>query len=223
MKIKWYGHTCFRIEGEDIVVVTRRIDSYVSGAAHPEDVRRAVEAARAKQRLLKRLPKLDADKRLSGVDADTVLWTMMEHTDRVAQGEADPEDLVEEISILGVPEDTDWGDYGGWTAGKVRAGIEAIASATDEDLEELLEVVTVEASRQLIGARKAVDQVEKDLEKMSRQRLLPDEKTLEKVARYEAHLSRGLYKALHELEALQTRRLGGSAPLARLDVQGLET
>ena len=56
---------------------------------------------------------------------------------------------------------------------------------------------------------------------MSRECLLPDEKTLEKVARYEAHLSRGLYKAMHELETLQTRRSGGSAPLARLDVDGL--
>ena len=105
----------------------------------------------------------------------------------------------------------------------MRAGIEAIANATDEDPEELLEVATTWASGKIIGARGAVDRVEQDLEKMSRERLLPDEKTLEKVARYEAHLSRGLYKALHELEALQTRRLGGSAPLARLDVQGLET
>lgn len=32
---------------------------------------------------------------------------------------------------------------------------------------------------------------------MSRERLLPDEKTLEKVARYEAHLSRLFHKALH--------------------------
>jgi hypothetical protein len=47
------------------------------------------------------------------------------------------------------------------------------------------------------------------------------EKALEKAARYEAHLSRQLYKATHELEALQARRKGGSAPLARLDVQGL--
>jgi hypothetical protein len=52
---------------------------------------------------------------------------------------------------------------------------------------------------------------------MSRERLLPDDKTLEKVARYEAHLSRGLYKVLHELEALQARRTGitrrpGSSP-----------
>ena len=63
--------------------------------------------------------------------------------------------------------------------------------------------------------------MEQDLERMSRERLLPDEKTLEKVARYEAHLSRGLYKAIHELEALQARRSGGATPLARLDVDGL--
>ena len=41
------------------------------------------------------------------------------------------------------------------------------------------------------------------------------------VACYEAHLSSGLYKAIHELEALQARRTGGAAPLARLDVDGL--
>ncbi len=33
---------------------------------------------------------------------------------------------------------------------------------------------------------------------------MPDEKALEKISRYEAHLSRQLYAALHELEALQT-------------------
>jgi len=184
-------------------------------------VRRALEAARTKQRLLKRLPKLKADKRLSGFDADTILWEVMEYADPVAEGDVVPEDLVEEISIPGVPEGTDWEDYGEWTAEAVRAGIEAIASATDEDPEELLEVATAGASRNLIGAKAAVDRVEQDLEKMSRERLLPDEKTLEKVARYEAHLSRGLYKALHELEALQARRVGGPAPLARLDVDGL--
>lgn len=61
----------------------------------------------------------------------------------------------------------------------------------------------------------------RDLERMSRERLLPSVEVLEKVARYEAHLSRLLYKAMHEIEALQTRRLGGSTPLARLDVDGL--
>jgi hypothetical protein len=30
-----------------------------------------------------------------------------------------------------------------------------------------------------------------------------------------------MFKALHELEALQVRRSGGASPLARLDVDGL--
>ena len=46
---------------------------------------------------------------------------------------------------------------------------------------------------------------------MGRERLLPDEKTLEKIARYEAHLSCQLYQAMHELEALQAKRAGGAA------------
>ncbi len=56
---------------------------------------------------------------------------------------------------------------------------------------------------------------------MRRERILPDEKALEKISRYETHQTRRLYHALQELQALQTRRLGGDAPLARLDVQGL--
>jgi hypothetical protein len=37
----------------------------------------------------------------------------------------------------------------------------------------------------------------------------------------EGHLSQLFHKTLHELEALQTKRSGGVAPLARLDVDGL--
>jgi hypothetical protein len=209
-------------KSEDDLADRRRFGSRVLGAAHPEDVRSNLKAARSDYRLLKRFPKLKDDKHLSSLDADRILWAVMEVTDRVAEGEVAPEDLLEEISIPGVPENTqEWEDYDGWTAGAVRAGIEAIASATEEEPAELLEVATDAARRSIIGKEQAAEQVERDLERMSRERLLPDEKALEKVARYEAHLSRGLYKAMHELEALQTRRTGGAAPLARLDVDGL--
>jgi hypothetical protein len=112
-------------------------------------------------------------------------------------------------------------DFEGWSAGTVRAGIETIAGATDEDPEELLEVATDSARRVVIRKEQASEQVERDLGRMARERLLPEEKTLEKVSRYEAHLSRLMFKALHELEALQVSRSGGAAPLARLDVDGL--
>ncbi len=85
----------------------------------------------------------------------------------------------------------------------------------------MLEHATDVARRDIIGKEQAAQQVAQNLERMGRERLLPRVEILEKVSRYGAHLSRGLYKALHELEALQARRQGGSAPLARLDVDGL--
>lgn len=48
--------------------------------------------------------------------------------------------------------------------------------------------------------------------------LLPDDRALEMLMRYEGHLSRLLNHALHELEALQDRRRGNATPLARLDI-----
>jgi hypothetical protein len=73
------------------------------------------------------------------------------------------------------------------------ADVEAID--TDENPEELFELATDSARRDIFGKEQAAEQVERDLERMGRERLLPEEK----VARYEAHLSRGLHKALHEL------------------------
>jgi hypothetical protein len=72
------------------------------------------------------------------------------------------------------------------------------------------------------SAELKAEQVEGEIDVMSRERILPDDKTLEKIARYEAHLSRQLYQALHELENLQKHRTTGEGgPLTRLDVQGL--
>jgi hypothetical protein len=49
--------------------------------------------------------------------------------------------------------------------------------------------------------------------------MLPDANTLQKITRYEAHLSRQLLQALHELQRLQAGRGGQSVPLpAALDV-----
>jgi hypothetical protein len=62
------------------------------------------------------------------------------------------------------------------------------------------------------------DQAEAIKERMSRERLLPPENVINKVTRYEAHLHRQLMQTLHELEAMQSRRLGAATPLARLDI-----
>ena len=56
-----------------------------------------------------------------------------------------------------------------------------------------------------------------DLESSSA-RLLPSPFDIDKIIRYEAHLSRQLYQALHELEAMRAERRGQAARLVRVDV-----
>jgi cell division septum initiation protein DivIVA len=229
--LSWRLHRVIRYETESIALSQEKLEEKlarkrhsaygfgsVSGPPHPQDVRVAYESARKTQRLLKKFPTFPDDKQLSAVEADSVLWAVWEQVDEEVE--------LEEVEIPGVPEAlnlealSEYEDVA-WTVSSVRAGISVIASHADKDAEELLDAATEEARRNVSRTKHRAQEVEQDLKDMSRERLLPDEKTLEKVARYEAHLSRGLYKAMHELEALQARRQGGSVPLARRDVDGL--
>jgi len=226
--LSWRLHRVIRYETESIALYQERVEDdlarerrFGSGPDHPEAVRGNAKSDRDDHRLLKRFPEMEDDKPLSALDADSVIWGVMECADKVAEGEVDSEELLESVSVPGLPDSDSWEGYKGWTAGLVRAVIEKVALATDEEPEALLEAAIRSAQWKAERSKLEAEKVERHLRNMAKERLLPDEKTLEKVARYEAHLSRGLYKALHELEALQVRRSGGAAPLARLDVDGL--
>jgi hypothetical protein len=164
------------------------------------------------------LAKLPDDKHLSDPDAASILDLVWAQTDEEVEAEEVrfPEEIPEWAGLEG-----DMAEWDGWTVSLVRECISAIASVAEQGEEELIEAALERARLDIISAKAAAERVEQDLARMSHQRLLPDEKTLEKVARYEAHLSRLFHKALHELEALQVRRAGGAAPLARLDVEGM--
>jgi hypothetical protein len=104
---------------------------------------------------------------------------------------------------------------------------------TTGDFSVLLELVGIERARaalerELHATQQNVALVEEALaayheataERQARAR--PDLDELAKLQRYEAHLERTLYRALHELEALQARRRGEAAPLGRIEVYGLD-
>jgi hypothetical protein len=228
--LSWRLHRVTRFERETIalsqekveedLMKRQRFDPSIPVAMHPQDVRMDHEEAKKTQRLLKKLFTLPADKRLSTDEAAHVLSAVWNRVDEEAG--------LEELEIPGIPEALDHPDLlfeydVPWTVSLVREGISVIAQAAGEDLEELLESATEGARLEVRRTKSEAERVERDLRDMSRERLLPDEMTLQKIARYEAHLSRGLYQAMHELEALQTKRSGGAAPLARIDVQGLES
>ena len=226
--LSWRLHRVTRYEQETIALSQEKVEEDLlkerqsfsrsaSESAHPQDVRVLHEVATKIHRLLKRLLALQGKKRLSSEDAGSVLLEVWEQVDEEVE--------LEKLEIPGIPQaalDPDLlleYDFP-WNVSLVRESISVIAQAAGETPEKLLEAATKEAHLKVIQAKSRAEEVERN---MSRERLLPDETTLQKIARYEAHLSRGLYQALHELEALQTKRSGMAAPLARLDVQGLES
>ena len=86
-------------------------------------------------------------------------------------------------------------------------------------VEALLEKLHTVASNEAKVAEEQAQKVQQQIVKRRRAKILPSADNLQKIGRYESHLSKEMYRALHELEALQERRIGGRSPLARLDVQ----
>ncbi len=105
---------------------------------------------------------------------------------------------AEKVSFPALPEDLElFEEFEGWTVGLVRECVGAIVSHAEAGPDKLLMAAVKDASRAVVRAKHDVEKVERDLMNTARDRLLPDKETLEKVARYEAHLSRGLYSVLH--------------------------
>ncbi len=232
--LSWRLHRVTRYETETISIAQEAIENDVherrqlmsafrGGSAldetHPDDIRFAARHYKQTHSALRRFPRLrhDQEKLLKEADAGAVVFGVYIQAKKAIGGEMD----VEALDLPGVPEDADIAELPAMKVADVWGCVEAFAAVASMDPEELLEAATEEAGYQARSAAIRKEDVEEEISRKSRERILPDEKTLEKVARYEAHLSRQMYQALHELEALQTRRLGGSAPLARLDVQGL--
>ena len=117
----------------------------------------------------------------------------------------------------------DWvKDYRDWTARQVRLAIQQIIGDARTTSVDAIAALAAYLREQVAAATAARDQAEIErIDRMRRLRLLPDEALLQKITRYEAHLNRQLYHALHELEAMKARRHDEAAPLARLDVHGI--
>lgn len=168
-----------------------------------------VEIMEAGLRAWTSVPGPNSNTELWSADAESMLWDV-ERAGGEELKNIKPPDFLD-----------DWESAGSivWTGRLLHKAIAAIAAHVGQEPEELLQEARAVAERDIRLAEQARDRFRSDLIELRRERLLPDEGTLNKIVKYEAHLNRQFYQALHELEALQTRRMGGQAPLARVDVQ----
>jgi hypothetical protein len=232
--LSWRLHRVTRYETEAIALSREKIEEDVHtmsrllrspgespyASTHPEDIRYEAKHNRKAHNALKRFPSLGADKTLKGEDASSVVWGVLMAARR-NQASIEGGEEIDAETLEGLPEGSDIYELPSMNAGDVRACVEEIALRAGVDADELLEAATDEARWDAAKAAGRKERTEEEVSRLQRERILPAEDTLQKVARYEAHLWRQLAQALHELEALQARRSGRPAPLARLDVQGI--
>jgi hypothetical protein len=192
------------------------LEGSLPGASRPEDIRFEAEDNRRMYDALRRFPSLEPGRTMKGEDASSVVWSVLMAAQRAIGERINAENL----HLPGVPGDAWIGELPAMKVGDVRGCVENIAQAADEAPEDLLEAATETARLISIYSEIKSEHVELAIGVKLRERILADDKTLEKIARYEAHLSRQLYQALHELENLQMHRTTGKgASLARLDLQ----
>ena len=153
------------------------------------------------------------------VPAGPAVWVVETAATRAGVDLYEDEDDAE---VVPVPE-PGWavGDFAltelAWTAGRVREYVAAVArharTTADGVWADLSDLVAERAAAARAKAERA--------DRHRRAHLLPPDRTLAKVARYEAGLERSLYRALHELQRLQQARAAGVpvTPPAAVEVE----
>jgi hypothetical protein len=125
---------------------------------------------------LKRLPSLEPGKVLKGEDASSIVHAVLMAAQRAIGEEID----VEHLDLPGVPEDASLEELPDMKAEDVRGCGQSIALAASQESERLLDIATDRARWEAQGAKDKVRRTEGEIDVMRQERLLPDDKTLEK-------------------------------------------
>ncbi len=182
----------------------------------PDELRAELRSHAALLRLLRRLVAMDDARAIAGEVAGAIL--------RQCGTVAGDNEKEFDLDVVDYPLAADfaWDDFPDITVATLRACIAAIADASRTASADLIAGAVYHYECEERGVRYRLEQAERTIGRWREARAVLEGPELEKVMRYEGHLHRQLLQTLHELEAMQARRAGQAAPLARLDVQGLE-
>jgi hypothetical protein len=171
----------------------------IAATTHPVDIRFEAAYTRRTDRAFRRFPQEKPDKVLRAEAAGAIVFGAYLAAKKARGGELD----LDNLDLPGITDD-DIYELPAMKVEDVRGCIEAFATAASVDPDELFEAAAYEAGCEARGAAFKKEDMERDLSRKERERILPDGDTLQKIARYEAHLSRQLYQALHALEVLRS-------------------
>jgi hypothetical protein len=125
---------------------------------------------------------------------------------------------TEELEIPGFPEDEYLDSFGGWTAKLLLDAIKAIAESEEKPFDKMLHSAQLSIISSEAKARLEFEKAAVEIDRKRRKNLLPNTAILDKIYRYESHLERSLYKAMHEIEKLQATRKGNAPAKVKVTV-----
>jgi hypothetical protein len=142
---------------------------------------------------------------LSGEDAEDLLWFAHEQLGQTKQFEGFWKQLP-------APE--------AWKVGLIRQLIRGLSDQHRKPFDGFLRTLSDRAAEEWATAHLTASLARARVDQYRREHLLPDTEALEKIQRYESHLSRQFHRDLHEFQRLQAARLGHpvAAPIA-IDVE----
>ena len=212
----WRLQRVVRQESNLIVVRQERVEQehapiaeYRGGPISVEAAVSVVEATRAAVATLARLPRLNDDAPLHQNDAYSALLAA-----------AGDDDALLALPVEGLPSGEERSNFRHWTAGALRRALVAMAAHRGVALEAFVDVAIARAEESEAKAERDLAELELELDRMRRSRLLPADNALHTLQRYEAHLNRQLYQAIHQLEVMQARRGGSPVPVAQVQFYG---
>jgi hypothetical protein len=130
---------------------------------------------------------------VSGEDAEDLLWFVHERLAQTKQFEGYWKQLP-------APE--------AWNVGLIRQLVRGLSEQHRKPFDEFLRTLPDRAAEEWATAHVTASDAHARVDQYRRKHLLPDTETLQKIQRYESHLSRQFHRDLHELQRLQAMRLG---------------
>lgn len=207
-----------------------------------ESARNTLAAFRPQHELYQRLDSLPPD---APIDGEAAAGLINEAGDELPGDNGceclDFTNSEEFREALGVPDDVALHLWAGWTPAKLREAIGLIASEYGDDPARLLAAAGASAAatvahqesevarheeaqrRQQAARQEEIQRCERERQRQGQRKAsaacMLDAASLDRIQRYESHLSRQLAFALHTLERLQAARAGQDVPVpAALDV-----
>lgn len=119
-----------------------------------------------------------------------------------------------DLAAACLPDGGDPQNFNDWTAVHLRRAIDVAAQQAERKPSELARQLYWDALDTRSFRRAQMQRLRTELDRRRRERILPNDKTIDQLCRFEAHSNRIGIQSLHELQRLQAGRQGAGLPIA---------